>query len=162
MQSLSKMLILAMLPLLVFVTQPTGAESPTQPEPPAIPIVTPPTIDQEIERIFGDKATIAKATIFHESNLNLKAINYNCHYYRINSEGKEVRYSRSCKPGDAPLAWSVDCGIGQINTRGKVCPAILFTMEGNMAAIERIYKTQGLEAWVSYTSGAYKKFMPRT
>jgi hypothetical protein len=35
------------------------------------------------------------------------------------------------------------------------------TLEGNMVAVEKIYNEQGLRAWVSYNTGAYKKFLPK-
>lgn len=108
------------------------------------------TADDYIEDIFGDKATIAKAVILHESQNKLDAVNYNCVY-----GGK----STSCRKGDEARAWSVDCGIGQINVRAKSCPEELLTLEGNMDAIEKIYKTQGLNAWVSYKTGRYKRYL---
>lgn len=113
------------------------------------------TAEQHIEQIFGEKAEIAKAVILHESQNKLDAKNWNCHYY--NSQGK--RYSTFCKKEDRHKAWSVDCGIGQINVRGRACPEELLTLEGNMEAIETIYETQGLNAWVSYKTGAYKKYL---
>lgn len=120
-----------------------------------IPTVTPET-KEYIDDTFGVDAKIATATLMHESGLVLNKKNYNCHYY--NKEGK--RYSTSCKTiADREKAWSVDCGIAQINVKGKECPARLLTLAGNMEAAEKIYKTQGLNAWVSYTSGAYKKFL---
>lgn len=108
------------------------------------------TADDYISEIFGDKAKIATAVILHESQNKLDAVNYNCIY-----GGK----STSCRKGDEPKAWSVDCGIGQINVRAKSCPSDLLTLEGNMEAIEKIYQTQGLNAWVSYKTGRYKKYM---
>ncbi len=119
-----------------------------------IPVVTPET-KEHIERIFGEKADIATATFMHESGLELDQKGWNCHYY--NSEGK--RYSTSCKTQDRDKAWSVDCGLAQINVKGTTCPSSLLTLEGNMAEVEKRYKTQGLNAWVSYSSGAYKKYM---
>jgi hypothetical protein len=65
----------------------------------------------------------------------------------------------ACKKGDEYKAWSVDCGIAQINTRGQICPKELLTLEGNMKALEKIYKEQGLNAWVSYKTGAYKRYL---
>lgn len=108
------------------------------------------TAQDYIQDIFGDKAKIATAVILHESQNKLDAVNYNCVY-----GGK----STSCRKGDEARAWSVDCGIGQINVRGKVCPAELLTLEGNMKAIEKVYDTQGLNAWVSYSTGRYKKYL---
>ncbi len=112
--------------------------------------IIPMTLEQHIQQIFGSKAKVAMAVIKHESNLKLDEVGYNCRYNGI---------SRACKPSDRAKAWSVDCGIGQINYRGQKCPQSLLTLEGNMKAVEEIYKTQGLNAWVSYTSKAYLKFM---
>jgi hypothetical protein len=108
------------------------------------------TADQYIKDIFGDKAQIAKAVIFHESNNKLDAKNYNCIY-----NGK----STFCKKEDRSKAWSVDCGIAQINVKGQVCPPELLTLQGNMKAVEKVYKEQGFNAWVSYKTGAYKRFL---
>lgn len=112
---------------------------------------------REIERIFGSNAKIATAVLKHESGgLNLRAQNWNCWYHRENGQ----KYSTSCKTiQDRANAWSVDCGIAQINVRGKVCPAHLFTFEGSIPVIEKKYREQGLSAWVSYTNGAYKRFL---
>lgn len=111
----------------------------------------PKTIDDYIHEIFGSKATIAKAVLTHESEgLKLDSKNYNCRY-----NGK----STFCKPQDRKKAWSVDCGISQINVKGTECPADLLTLEGNMKATEKIYKEQGLNAWVSFKNGAYKRFL---
>jgi hypothetical protein len=115
------------------------------------------TLEQHIQRIFGDNAEVATAVLKHESGLNLTAKGYNCHY--VNPETVK-RYSTSCKTiADRATAWSVDCGIAQVNVKGTVCPTELVTLEGNMKAVEKIYKEQGLNAWVSYTTGRYKKFM---
>ncbi len=109
------------------------------------------TLEQHVQRIFGSKAKVALAVFKHESEgLKLNAINYNCRY-----NGR----STFCKKGDIQKAWSVDCGLAQVNVKGKVCPKELMTLEGNMQAVEKIYKEQGLNAWVSYKSGAYKKFL---
>lgn len=90
-----------------------------------------------------------------ESGLNVKNVGYNCHYY--NKNGK--RYSDSCKKEDRPKAWSVDCGIAQINTKGQICPEHLFIIENNLAVAKQKLDTQGLSAWNVYTSGAYRKFL---
>jgi hypothetical protein len=135
------MFALVIVPLLGFTTR--AIAEPTE-------IVPAPTFEQEMNRIFGDKTEIAYAVIMHESNMNYKAINYNCIY-----NGK----STFCKKGDESKAWSVDCGVAQINVRGLICPSKLFTQEGQIEAIERIYKSQGLNAWVSYKNGSYLKFL---
>lgn len=108
------------------------------------------TVNSYIQDIFGSKADIAKAVLTHESGLELNAINYNCRY-----NGR----STFCKKGDESKAWSVDCGIGQINVKGKECPEELMTLEGNMTAVAKVYNEQGLTAWVSFNNKQYKKFL---
>lgn len=115
------------------------------------------TFDDYMDHIFGEKADIATAVLKHESSLNLKAKHYNCRYINPNT-GK--LYSTSCKKEDIAKAWSVDCGIAQVNVKGTICPSTLMTLDGNMVAVEKIYNEQGLNAWVSYTTGRYKKFLP--
>jgi hypothetical protein len=112
--------------------------------------IVPPTFEQEITRIFGSKAEIALAVFEHESNNDIDSKNYNCRYNGI---------STFCKKGDEKKAWSVDCGVAQINVRGQVCPPQLLTEIGSIPYIEKIYKEQGLKAWVSYRNGGYKKFL---
>lgn len=127
------------------------------------PIVVTPETKEYIDKIFGEDAAVATAVLKHESGLNLKAKNWNCHYYKTitNKDGVEEqkRYSTSCKPDDRENAWSVDCGIAQINVKGKVCPDHLLTLSGNMEQVEKKYKEQGLRAWASYNNGRYKKFL---
>lgn len=143
MKRYNKILLCLLLPLVVlFIAKPVIAEP--------VDILPEPTYEQEIQRIFGDKYKIALAVLQHESQGNEKAKNWNCIY-----NGK----STFCKTEDRSKAWSVDCGIAQINVRGQVCPAELMTKEGSIPYIEKIYKTQGLNAWVSYKTGAYKKFL---
>lgn len=108
------------------------------------------TLEEHIGEIFGSDSKVAIAVLKHESGLNLNAKGWNCIY-----GGK----STSCKIPDRKYAWSVDCGIAQVNVKGTECPAELLTLEGNMKQVERIYKTQGLNAWVSYKTGAYKKYL---
>lgn len=108
------------------------------------------TLDEHLHQVFGDKGPLMKAVLKHESGLNLKAINYNCKY-----NGR----STFCKKGDRKLATSVDCGLFQLNVRGKVCPKEYFTIEGSMPKVTHIYKTQGLKAWVSYNNKKYKAYM---
>ena len=132
-----------MISLSLFLVSPTKGET----DPPIIK----PTLDDRLVQIFGDKAEIAKAVFMHESGgMKLDAVNYNCIY-----NGK----STFCKKGDRAKAWSVDCGMAQINIKGKICPSELMTLEGTLIAVERIYKEQGLRAWVSYKSKAYLRFM---
>ena len=129
------------LPLVAFAAKPITTEE--------LEIVQP-SFEQEITRIFGSKAEIALAVFEHESNNDIDSINYNCRYDGI---------STFCKKGDEKKAWSVDCGVAQINVRGQVCPPQLLTEMGSIPYIEKIYKEQGLKAWVSYNNKKYKDFL---
>lgn len=114
-------------------------------------VIIPLTLEQHIQRIFGNKALVTTAVLKHESQgFKLDAKNWNCIY-----NGK----STFCKKEDRNKAWSVDCGIAQINVKGQICPKELMTLEGSMKQVEKIFKTQGLNAWVSYRTGAYKKYL---
>lgn len=104
---------------------------------------------KEIDRIFGSKAEIATAVLKHESGLRVDAINHNCKY-----NGK----STFCRKGDTKIT-SSDCGLGQINVKAKTCPAELLTSEGNLKAIEKVYNSQGLQAWASFNNKSYIAFM---
>lgn len=130
-----------MLPLVAFAAKPTMTEE--------LEII-PPTFEQEIQRIFGDKSDIALAVFKHESSNGTDLKNYNCIY-----NGK----STFCKKEDIEKAWSVDCGIAQINVRGQVCPPELMTEIGSIPFIEKIYKSQGLNAWVSFKNKSYLTYL---
>lgn len=137
----NKIILAFLLPLVMLLMKPVRTQE--------LEIVKP-SFEQEITRIFGTKAHIALAVFEHESHNKLNAINYNCRY-----NGK----STFCKKGDEKKAWSVDCSIGQINVKGQSCPAELMTEEGQIKAIEKIYKQQGLKAWVSFVNGKYKSYL---
>lgn len=115
-----------------------------------IEIVPTPTFEQEMKRIFGNDYSVAMAVLQHESQFNERAKNWNCIY-----NGK----STFCKVEDRHKAWSIDCGFAQINVRGQVCPEELMTKEGSLPYIENIYNIQGLNAWISYRTGAYKSYL---
>ncbi len=136
------MVILVLVPLFACNAQLLNADEPT--------IIPKFTLEQHLQQIFGSQAKVALAVLKAESNLDLHSINYNCIY-----GGR----STFCKPQDIYKAWSVDCGISQVNIRGQVCPAELMTLDGNMKAVEKIYKEQGLNAWVSYRNGLYRKYL---
>ncbi|MBX4187522.1 MAG: LysM domain-containing protein [Candidatus Doudnabacteria bacterium] len=114
-------------------------------------------------RDFATAAAIARS----ESTFNLKAQNWNC-VYRTSS-GKSV--STSCRNNDRHKAWSIDCGLMQINVRGTLtCPEELWTLEGNLQAAKELRDNRGnFKDWVVYKSGTYKgdmakynKYSPRT
>lgn len=105
--------------------------------------------EEEIKKIFGNKAEIAIGVFQHESGFKIDAVNHNCKY-----NGK----STFCKKGDTNIT-SSDCGFAQINIKAKSCPAELLTFEGSLKAAEKVYKSQGLSAWASYNNKSYLAFM---
>ena len=123
------------------------------------PFVTHETVEQKLHKVFGIKFEIAKAVFMAESSMNNEAKNYNCLYPVKQKDGTTKLKSTFCKKEDKEKAWSVDCGPAQINVKGKICPKKLMTLEGSIPTIEKIYKTQGLNAWVAYKTGSYKKYM---
>lgn len=112
-------------------------------------------IEKEVNAVFGEDAKIALAIFKTESALNPEAQNWNCHYYK---NGK--RYSAQCKKEDRPKAWSVDCGIAQINhitpNESKECPAELFDYQENIKIAKNMFDKRGFQPWVTYNMGYYK------
>jgi hypothetical protein len=99
------------------------------------------------------EAHIALAVAKGESGKNLQtdAIGWNCYYY--NAQGK--RYSKACLPQDRSKAWSVDCGVMQINHIGKTCPEHLFDPDENINIGKSMYDARGFSPWVAYNNGKY-------
>lgn len=104
-------------------------------------------IEKEIEKQFGSDSKVAKAIFKTESALNPRAKNYNCYY-----DGK----SQSCRPGDEEKAWSVDCGIAQINVMAKECPEDLFDYKNNIRVAKRdLFDKRGFQPWVTFNEKYY-------
>ena len=98
---------------------------------------------------------IAVAVAKAESGLNATAKGWNCKY--INAQGKE--YSDACKPEDRHKAWSVDCGVMQINIVGKECPAHLHDADENIRIGKSMYDTRGFSPWSVWKNKTYLKFL---
>ncbi len=108
-------------------------------------------IDKALAKHFStEDARIAKAILTHESRLNPNAKNYNCYY---NNK------STFCKKGDEHLAWSVDCGIAQLNYHGSVCPSYTQSIDKSIEKMADMYEKRGWSPWVSFQSGAYKQYL---
>lgn len=108
-------------------------------------------------RVLCDSANLTKedkdelcACIFQESRFNNKAINYN-----RNKDG---------------IITSTDWGICQINDYfhcgvGKDFPSSAYVVANPQDAVEWMIKMDQeglLKLWVSYSSGAYKQWLPET
>lgn len=98
---------------------------------------------------------IAVAVAKSESGLRSTAMGWNCHYY--DAQGK--RYSKACNPEDRPKAWSVDCGVMQINHLGKTCPSHLFNPDENIRIGRDMFENRGFSPWVAFTKGLYLKYL---
>jgi LysM repeat protein len=115
-------------------------------------------IEDYIYQMFGSQGPIALSVFRHESGLNPNAKGWNCRYW---SSSKRRWVSQACRPQDRSRAWSVDCGVAQINVRGQNCPAHLMTVEGNLSAAVAKYEEGGWNRWVSYQTRAYRKYLAR-
>ena len=113
-------------------------------------------VETKVKTVFYEYPEMALAIFKAESGLNPKAKGYNCHYL-VN--GKTV--SKACKKEDRHLAWSVDCGLTQINVKGQECPASLLDVETNLKHARAKFegRKNTFLAWSAYKSGVYKKFL---
>lgn len=91
-----------------------------------------------------------------ESGLNPRAVNYNCEY---REDGKMI--SRACNEADRERAWSVDCGIAQLNFAGTECPDTAFDPMWNIRMAKIKFDRQGRNAWVASWDDNYKKYLVR-
>lgn len=125
-----------------------------------------------------DEVQRAAAILTHESSLVLDAQGWNCWYSvetdqvltqeQANALPKNRKRSMACKKRSHRVyAWSVDCGIAQINQVGQYCRPELMTLHGNLRAAKEKYDAakneygDGFLPWVSYKEGRYRKFLPR-
>jgi len=117
----------------------------------AVDIVSTETIEEKIARAFPEQKELVTAVFKAESGLRTDAIGWNCYY-----NGK----SKACLEQDRDKAWSVDCGIAQINVKGKSCPKELFNPEHNLELARKKYDTkQGLNHWYAYINQTFIKYL---
>jgi hypothetical protein len=112
-------------------------------------------IEEKIAQVFPENSRLISAVFKAESGHNPTSMNWNCRYK--NDQGE--MYSKACKPEDRGKAWSVDCGIAQINTLGQTCPEELFDPEHNLTVAKKMYDARGLNPWMAYLNQSYKKFL---
>lgn len=107
-----------------------------------------------IRKYFPEDPETMLAIAKAESRMKADNQNWNCYYSADESVVYETKvpgsHSTSCKPEHRKFAWSVDCGIFQINMPGKVCDPKLFNIEENSKVARKILDTQGLSAWMTY------------
>ena len=118
---------------------------------------SPSTVEAKILKAWEGtgKGHIAVAVAKSESGLRSNAMGWNCHYY--DAQGK--RYSKACNPEDRPKAWSVDCGVMQINHIGKTCPSHLFDPDENIRIGRDMFENRGFSPWVAFTKGLYLQYL---
>lgn len=131
---------------------------------------------KKIAEAFPNHKTIMVAIAIEESGLNPKATSYNCRYKiatkddsnrefdkltrawinldKVSSSKKQVSgyVSTYCRKRQENLAWSKDGGLLQINNPSKEH----YIVENNLETAKNKLESQGLNAWVSYSTGRYK------
>lgn len=127
----------------------------------AVAAEKPPTVPEIVKKYFKEDSRVALAVFTHESRLKKNIVGYNCYYLsgKVSSVRLEGYKSTSCKKSDISYAWSVDCGIAQINHKGKVCPAWTFDAEKNIQHAHKMYLKRGFSPWYSYKSKAYMAYL---
>lgn len=109
-----------------------------------------PTIEDKIREYFPRNWKTMIAIAHAESGMKMNAIGYNCMYNGV---------SMACKVGDRSKAWSVDCFVLQRNYPGrKTCPEGV-TLDMHLKESADLSRVQGLQAWVTYNTGAHEKHL---
>lgn len=103
-------------------------------------------IYQAWEKYGPEKQFQALNVAKNESGLRVDAMGYNCRY---------GEYSQACKAEDRHRAWSVDCGLFQINVIGKTCPTELFDPKVNIEKAVKMYNSRGWKPWVAAKNLGY-------
>lgn len=106
------------------------------------------TIETKIRHYFPKSWKTMIAVAHAESQMNPNAVGYNCIYNGV---------SKACKPEDRHKAWSLDCGLLQLNTKAKQCPNE--TIDEHLKRASELSRVQGLEAWVAYNTKAHTKYL---
>jgi hypothetical protein len=103
-----------------------------------------PAIALYILTVFQDPEFVLIFTA--ESGLKADAKNWNCYYNGV---------SKACRAEDRDQAWSVDCGIAQLNFSGQECPAQSFDPIWNVDRAKEKFLRQGKSAWVVTWNNAH-------
>lgn len=104
-------------------------------------------------RSWEDMIPVAYA----ESGLRPDAKNWNCYYNKdetiVYTTKVKGSHSTSCKKSHRVYAWSLDCGIMQLNTRAKSCPNE--TIDEHLQKAADLSRIQGKKAWVTFNKGLH-------
>lgn len=128
-----------------------------------------PSVEAQIKNKFVEEPVVATAVARGESGLDPRSQGWNCYYNRITGGvltyeqaqklTNKQRYSTSCEESDRKVAWSVDCGIFQLNVIGTVCPENYFNPVENIEMAYLKYKARHFQPWVAYNNGQYLNHM---
>lgn len=115
------------------------------------------TVEQKIVKHFPRSHKVILKIAQAESKMDENAKNWNCYYNKdetiVYRERVKGTHSTSCKPSHRIFAWSIDCGILQMNTKEKECP--VETIDEHLERAATLSRIQGLNAWVAYKTGAH-------
>ena len=100
----------------------------------------------KVKQYFKDDFKTALMVFKDESGLQPTRMGYNCIYNGV---------SGACKPEDRGLAWSVDCGVAQLNFIGKECPPEAFDVDWNLKQAKVKQARRGFTPWVVFNSKRY-------
>lgn len=134
---------------------PTATPEPVFKRVKAITLPSQEEIAQKIREIFPEDPEVAVAVFRAESGLRVDAVNWNCYYTGKNGN----TYSTSCQTEERGRAWSVDCGVAQLNFPGQVCPSESFQLDWNLYQAKSKYLARGWQPWYAHTYGSYKRFL---
>lgn len=89
-----------------------------------------------------------------ESQMKVDAVGYNCYYYHGKATTTPIKGgSKACKKEDRSLAWSLDCGLMQLNTLSKKCPKRDSSeeyLDEHLKVAAQLSREQGKCAWYGY------------
>lgn len=108
-----------------------------------------------------DHCKTALAITEAESHYNPRAMGWNCKYTEYNKETKKTEtVSKACAKSDRSKAWSVDCGLMQINVYGQVCPEEYYDIPFNLKLAVGKFKGRGNTwgAWSTFNNGSYLQY----
>ena len=125
----------------ITVSQITHTPTPTPSRPEVIY-----EISKQFDKFGADVVSQSLLVAKHESGWRYNAQGWNCLYDGV---------SAPCKVQDRSNAWSVDCGIMQINVRGTVCPVELFDIKTNISKAVAMYEHRKWSPWVAANKLGY-------